>query len=120
MCMYVRCMCDVTIHACHSGPVHEKAVIVKQKVRKSLKTPDETVTVNFVPQQSNVKKSFPVTHSRLLKEEDLSSPGERGGREGGREEREDSVCYKIRSRRLCVCVCVCVCECVCRLYQRVR
>ena len=49
---------------------------MKQKVRKSLKTPDETVMVNFVPQQTNVKKSFPVTHSRLLKEEDLSSPGE--------------------------------------------
>ena len=54
----------------------EKAVITKQKARKSLKTPDETVTVNFIPQQSNVKKSFPVTHARLLKDEDLSSPGE--------------------------------------------
>ncbi|CAI8021499.1 Villin-1 [Geodia barretti] len=57
------------------GPVKEKAVITKEKARKSLKTPDETVTVNFIP-QSNIKKSFPVTHVRLLKEEDLSSPGE--------------------------------------------
>lgn len=57
-------------------------------MRKSLKTPDETVTVNFVPQQSNVKKSFPVTHARLLNEDDLSSPGEKGRRReewGGRE-----------------------------------
>ena len=60
----------------YSGPVQEKAVILKQKVRKSLKTPDETVTVNFVPQQSNVKQSFPVTHAQLLKDDDLSSPGE--------------------------------------------
>ena len=69
----------------YSRSVEEKAVIVKQKVRKSLKTPDETVTVNFVPQQSNVKSSFPVTHVQLLKDDDLSSPGER---EGGREEGE--------------------------------
>ena len=68
----------------YSRSVEEKAVIVKQKVRKSLKTPDETVTVNFVPQQSNVKSSFPVTHAQLLKDDDLSSPGER---EGGRRER---------------------------------
>ena len=54
-------------------------------MRRSLKTPDETVTVNFVPQQSNVKKSFPVTHARLLNEDDLSSPGEKGRGEGGRE-----------------------------------
>ena len=51
-------------------------MITKQKARKSLKTPDETVTVNFIPQQSNIKKLFPVTHARLLKDEDLSSPGE--------------------------------------------
>ena len=83
-----------TIRTCilltyYSQPVPEKAVIQKLKVQKSLKTPDETVTVNFVPQQPNVKKLFPVTHTRLLKDEDLSSPGERegeGGRgEGGRE-----------------------------------
>ena len=56
-------------------------MIQKQKVRKSLKTPpDETITVNFVPRQSNVKKSFPVTHTRLLKDDDLSSPGEWGDR----------------------------------------
>lgn len=58
-----------------SGLVQEKAVIMKPKTRKSLLTPDETIIVNFVPQQSNLKKSFPVTHAKLLKEDDLSSPG---------------------------------------------
>ena len=69
-------MLDTLCVCVSSGAIQEKAVIVKQKARKSLKTPDETVTVNFIPQQSNVKKSFPVTHARLLRDEDLSSPGE--------------------------------------------
>ncbi len=53
----------------------EEAVIKLQRKSDSLKTPDETVTVTFVPRASNVKKSFPVTHRKLLTEEDLSSPG---------------------------------------------
>ena len=69
VCKLLRVICR------SSESVQEKAVIVKQKARKSLMTPDETVTVNFVPQQTNVKKSFPVTHTKLLKEDDLSSPG---------------------------------------------
>ena len=32
------------------------------------------MTVSFVTKSSNVKKSFPVTHHKLLTEDDLSSP----------------------------------------------
>ena len=73
LCCIAICCC---VFVYFSGPVLEKAVISKQKVRHSLKTPDETVTVSFIPRQTNVKQSFPVTHAKLLKEEDLSSPGE--------------------------------------------
>ncbi len=58
-----------------SSGVKEEAVIKLQRKSDSLKTPDETVTVTFVPRASNVKKSFPVTHRKLLTEDDLSSPG---------------------------------------------
>ena len=52
----------------------EQAVISHQRGSKSLQNPDETVTVSFVTKTSNVKKSFPVTHHKLLTGDDLSSP----------------------------------------------
>ena len=39
-----------------------------------MQNPDETVMVSFVTKASNVKKSFPVTHHKLLTGDDLSSP----------------------------------------------
>ena len=52
----------------------EQAVISHQRGSKSLQNPEETVTVSFVTKTSNVKKSFPVTHHKLLTGDDLSSP----------------------------------------------
>ena len=52
-------------------------MIVKQRGSRSLQNPEETVTVSFLPKTSNIKKPFPVTHTKLLSDADLSSPGER-------------------------------------------
>ncbi len=53
----------------------EEAVISKPPLRQSLKTADETVTVNFITKSSHIKTPFPVTHHQLLRDEDLESPG---------------------------------------------
>ena len=44
---------------------------------------DEAVSVSFVTKASNVKKPFPVTHHKLMTEDDLSSPGSSDEEEGG-------------------------------------
>lgn len=54
----------------------EVAVISKPDVRKSLKSPDETVTVSFIPKATNIKQ---------LTEDDLSSPGSSDDEETQRE-----------------------------------
>ncbi len=53
----------------------EKAVITKSPARKSLITPDEAFTVQFVTETPIIKQPFPITHNRLLSDDDLSSPG---------------------------------------------
>ena len=63
---------------------------MKQKAGQSLKTAEETITVNFIPQQSNLKRSFPITHAKLLKDEDLTSPGESEEEEAETVARETS------------------------------
>jgi hypothetical protein len=55
--------------------LREKAIITKAPDRKSVETPDESFTVNFVTETPNAKHSFPVTHQDLIAEDDLSSPG---------------------------------------------
>lgn len=53
----------------------EKAIITKAPDRKSVETPDESFTVNFITEAPNTKQSFPVTHRDLIADDDLSSPG---------------------------------------------
>ena len=64
---------DVVITKPHSGA---------SKQSQSSST-DEAVSVSFVTKASNVKKPFPVTHHKLMTEDDLSSPGSSDEEEGG-------------------------------------
>ena len=57
-------------HICHK----EEAVITHKRGSDRALTPYEEVAVTFQAKSSNIKKSFPVTHHQLLREEDLSSP----------------------------------------------
>lgn len=54
--------------------LREKAIITKAPDRKSVETPDESFTVNFVTETPNAKHSYPTTHHDLIAD-DLSSPG---------------------------------------------
>ena len=55
--------------------LREKAIITKSPDRKSVETPDESFTVNFVTETPSARHSFPVTHGDLIAEDELSSPG---------------------------------------------